>query len=448
MDYLKRKADIFLAEWKKDSHHYPLIIKGARQVGKTRTIRAFAYANYDNVIEINFVTEPQYRTITENGYSTDSIIKLISRIDPAKKMIPYKTLIFFDEIQAYPDIATTLKFFCEDKRFDVICSGSLLGINYKSISSVSIGYQTEYRMFSMDFEEFLWACGYQDDMINDILISMLTGKPLSEAEYTTMSGLFLDFCVLGGMPDIVRTYIEQKSFEGSLRLQRQLILGYEGDMRKYADSLDQTKIVSVYRSVPAQLAKENKKFQYNQIASGGRSKEYTGCVAWLEDAGILNQCLCLSFPELPIKGNTDETRFKLYMADTGLLVASLDDEAQLDLRANRNMGVYKGALFENFASEALTKQGYPLVYYKKENSTLEEDFFIRSRNELIPVEVKSNTNKSKSLHQLIFSDRYPDIVHGIKFSAGNIGISDHICTFPYFTLFLLKRYMAEQNIFR
>ena len=173
----------------------------------------------------------------------------------------------------------------------------------------------------------------------------------------------------------------------------------------------------------------------------------TGCIDWLSDAGIINICRCLSFPELPIKGNMEDERFKLYYADTGLLVSSLDDEAQLDVRANRNLGVYRGALYENFAAEALVKQGYPLCYYKKENSTLEEDFFIRSANELIPVEVKANSNQAKSMSQLIKSDHYPDIKHGIKFGAGNVGIAENVLTFPYYCLFLLKKYMNIQRFF-
>ena len=226
-----------------------------------------------------------------------------------------------------------------------------------------------------------------------------------------------------------------------------ILVDYESDVRKYAEGLDQAKIINVYRSIPAQLARENKKFQYNKVSKGGRSKEYMGCIDWLQDAGLINVCHCMSFPELPIRGNTDDSKFKVYFSDTGLLVASLDDEAQEDLRANKNLGVYKGALYENFAAEALVKQGYELCYYKKENATLEEDFFIRSRNELIPVEIKGNTNKSKSLNQLISGKQYEDISHGIKFTTGNIGHSEPLYTFPYFCLFLLKRFMKEQTFF-
>lgn len=446
MNYLKRKADSYLKKWKDDPEHLPLIVKGARQIGKTETIRRFTAENYHNVIEINFATQPEYKSITENGYSVAEVTKAISRIDPGKRFIPHETLLFFDEIQDFPDIATTLKPFHEDGRYEIICSGSLLGLQYKRIHSISVGYKTDYQMYSMDFEEFLWAKGYENDLMEDLLDHMLKGRSFSEAENKRFSALFLEYCILGGMPQIVSNFIERGLFEGTLALQRQLILGYEGDARKYAEGLDQSKIIHTYRSIPSQLAKENKKFQYTKISKGARSKDYRGCVQWLEDAGIVNICYCMDFPELPLKGNVDWNKFKVYMADTGLLLASLDDEAQFDVRANKNLGVYKGALYENFAAEALIKQGYDLYYYKRENSTLEEDFFIRSANELIPVEIKSNHNRSKSLRQLIQSDHYPDIQHGIKFTAGNVGVEGEIFTFPYYCLFLLKEYMQQQTI--
>lgn len=447
MGYLARKTDVFLQEWKKNPDRYPLIIKGARQVGKTETIRRFAKENYKNVIEINFITEPAYKVIIEEGFSADNITKLISRIDPSKHFDAGETLLFFDEIQDFPEIVTALKFFKEDGRYDIICSGSLLGVQYHRIASISVGYKTDYQMYSMDFEEFLWAKGYEEETISDMLCHMLSGTPFSEAEQRIFSNLFLEYCILGGMPAIVSSYMESGIFEGSLALQHQLLTDYENDIVKYAEGLDKAKILSVYRSVPAQLAKENKKFQYSKVTKGGRSKDYMGCIEWLKDAGLINVCECLQFPELPLKGNVNADKYKVYISDTGLLVASLDDEAQIDLRANKNLGVYKGALYENFVAEALIKQGYGLYYYSKENSTLEEDFFVRSANELIPVEVKSNTNRSKSMRQLIKNDTYGDIRHGIKFTTGNVGISDAIVTFPYFCAFLLKKYMEKQKLF-
>lgn len=443
--YLRRKIDDYLLAWRNREDKLPLIVKGARQIGKTESIFHFAQKNYENIVSINFVLEPKYKTILSDGYEVNEIIKNISLLDPSKKFIQGKTLIIFDELQEVPDIATSLKAFKLDGRFDVICSGSLLGINYKKIHSNSVGYKTDYEMFSMDFEEFLWAKGYTEIHIDNLLKHMQDGVPFSDTELAVYKKLFLDFCVLGGMPAVVKKYIETGTFSETLEIQRQIQLDYEEDIRKYAEGLDQTKIVSVYRNVPAQLAKENKKFQLSKIDKKARSREYMGCITWLEDAGEISICYCLNYPELPLKGNYDESKYKIYYPDTGLLIASLDEEAQEDLRANKNLGVYKGALYENFVAEAFIKQGLGLYYYKKESATLEEDFFVRTKDELVPVEVKANNNRSRSLRKLISSDSYSDIHWGIKLADSNVGIEDGICTFPYFCTFLLKKYLSGKS---
>lgn len=441
--YLKRKIDTYLINWKNNENRKPLIVKGPRQIGKTESIKKFAKDNYASVIEINFVTSPKYKQITLDGYSAEEIIKNISLIDPSHKFIPGETLIFFDEIQEYPEIATSLKFFSIDGRFDVICSGSLLGINYKRIESNSVGYKTDYNMFSLDFEEFLWAKGYEPDVIEDMLTNMKDLKPFSELQHSVFSSLFLDYCILGGMPAVVREYISNKTFEGTLEIQRQLLADYKEDIRKYAEGIDQARITNVFNSIPFQLAKENKKFQLSVVEKGARFKDYRGCIDWLQDAGMINMCYCLNNAELPLKGNYDINKFKIYFCDTGLFVALLDDEAQEDLRANKNLSVYKGALYESIVGEALVKSGYDLYYFKRDNSTLEEDFFVRTADKLIPIEVKAKNGKAKSLAQLINSKKYSDISYGIKFCAGNIGCENNVYTFPYYCAFLLKRYLKE-----
>lgn len=450
MVYLERKIDAYLEQWKNDANHKPLIVKGPRQVGKTESIRRFAEQNYQSVIYINFVEEPKYKMITGDGYNTDAIIKNISLLDTSKSFVPQKTLIFFDELQEFPEIATALKFFKLDGRYDVICSGSMLGINYRKIESNSVGYKTDYEMYSLDFEEFLWAKGHGKSVRDSFLEHMHALKPFSEVEMQVFMQLFTEYCILGGMPAVVREYIERGTFEGSLETQRQLLADYEEDIRKYAEGMDQTRILNVFKHIPAQLAKDNKKFQISKVASGARFKDYRGCIEWLCDAGIINACYCLTFPELPLKGNYDETKYKLYMADTGLLVAMLDDEAQDDLRANKNLGVYKGALYENIAAEALRKSGCGLYYYKKDDSTLEEDFFMRTAASLVPVEVKATNNMARSLKTLISSEKYPEIKFCIKVVGGNIGYNDGVYTFPYFCTFLLKDYLkrvkAEGNM--
>ena len=386
-----------------------------------------------------------YKLITTDGYKTQDIIKNISRIDPSKRFIKNETLIIFDELQDFPEIATSLKFFKIDGRFDVICSGSLLGVNYQRIESNSVGYKTDYEMFSFDFEEFLWAKGYDESTIMDMLEHLIQLKPFNEIEMSIYTSLFLDYCILGGMPAVIREYIEKGTFEGATDIQKQLIADYKEDIRKYADGMDQTRITNVFEHIPVQLAKDNKKFQITKVAQNARFRDYRGCIEWLKDAGIINICYCMQFPELPLKGNYDETKYKIYFADSGLLVAMLDDEAQEDLRINRNLGVYKGALYENIVGEALIKAGYNLYYYKKDNSTLEQDFFVRNKENLIPIEVKATNGTARSLRTLITSNHYPDIEFGIKFILGNIGYANSIYTFPYFCAFLLKKYLSNMK---
>lgn len=447
MRYLKRKIDLFLAQWKEDSDRKPLIVKGPRQVGKTESIKRFAQANYASVIYINFVEEPKYKLITADGYKAEEIIKNISRMDPSKQFLPGQTLLFFDEIQEFPDIATALKFFKIDGRFDVICSGSMLGVHYRKIESNSVGYKSDYEMYSMDFEEFLWAKGYDGSFVEGMLEHMCSLTPFNPVEMSVWSGHFLDYCILGGMPAVVREFVEKGTFQGSLEVQRQLIADYKEDIRKYAEGLDQARILNVFNHIPVQLAKDNKKFQISKVASGARFRDYRGCIEWLDDAGMVNVCYCLNFPELPLGGNYDETKYKIYFADSGLLVAMLDEEAQEDLRTNKNLGVYKGALYENVVGEALVKAGYRLYYYRRDDSSLEQDFFVRTSDALIPVEVKAKNGTAKSMRTLIGGERYGDISWGIKFTGGNIGYSDQIYTFPYFCAFLLKRYLGKAQNF-
>lgn len=444
--YLSRKIDQYLKSWKNDQDRKPLIIKGPRQVGKTESILRFAADSYKSVIYINFVEEPKYRLITEDGYKAEDIIRNISRMDPSKQFEPDETILIFDEMQEYPEISTSLKFFKMDGRFDVICSGSLLGIHYRRIESNSVGYKTDYEMTSLDFEEFLWAKGYDDAAIREMLWHMETLTPFNQTEMQVFSNLFLDYCILGGMPAVLREYFQKGTFAGTLDIQKQLLNDYREDIRKYAYGMDQTRILNVFEQIPVQLAKDNKKFQISKVAKGARFKDYRGCIEWLKDAGIIRTCYCLNFPELPLKGNYDDTKYKIYFFDSGLFVAMLDDEAQEDLRANKNLGVYKGALYENIVGEALTKCGYGLYYYKREDSTLEEDFFVRTQRNLLPVEVKAKSGTAKSLRTLIGSDKYPDIQCGLKFTAGNVGFSDDIYTFPYFCAFLLKTYLKSAGI--
>ena len=441
---LRRKIDSYLVDWKNDSDRKPLIIKGARQIGKTRSVEYFAYQNYKSVVQINFVEQPKYKSIFDDRFELYAILKNISFLHPDLRFIPRDTLFFFDELQACPNCATSLKFFKLDGRFDVICSGSLMGINYREIESNSVGYKEDFEMHSMDFEEFLWAKGYTDDFVEDLFRHMHEVKPLSKLQMDVLFELFRDYATIGGMPEVVNTYIRNKNFSGTYAIQQQLLKDYEEDITKYVEGLDKAKVKAVYNHISTFLAKENKRFQITKIAKNARNRDYIGCVEWLADAGVINICYCLNQPELPLKGNYDPKLYKIYYKDTGLLIASLDEEAQDDLRANKNLGTYKGAIYENIVGDMLVKQGYDLYYYSNDKPSIEMDFFLRDANSLIPVEVKANDNATPSLNNLLKEYKYPDVKYGIKLCYKNIGFNGKFYTFPYFLTFLLKRFIAER----
>ena len=444
MGRLKRKIDNYLIEWKKNENRLPLIIKGARQIGKTNAIRNFGKNNYKTFIEINFVFQPQFKTIFEEGFEVDNIIKNITLKMPELEINEHDTLIFFDEMQECVSTATSLKAFKEDGRYDVICSGSLMGINYNEIESNSVGNKEDYIMRSLDFEEFLWAKGYSSEQIDDLYKHMLELIPLSNMQYNIMMSNFKEYMIVGGMPAIVSEFVENKNFSGILKMQQQILLDYEEDITKYAGGLDKAKILNCYRKVPVFLGNENKKFQISKIADGARNREYVGVVEWLANAGIVNISYAMEQASLPLKGNYNPDNYRLYFADTGLLIGSLDEEVQDDLRNNENMNTYKGALYENIVSDMLVKEGYDLYFYKNDSKKIEMDFMVRDKDSLIPVEVKANNNATISLNNLIESNLYKDIKYGIKLCNKNIGFNGKFYTFPYFLTFLLKKYLKEK----
>lgn len=246
------------------------------------------------------------------------------------------------------------------------------------------------------------------------------------------------------MPEVVNTYVQNKNFSGTYAIQKQLLKDYEEDITKYAAGLDKAKVKAVYNHISTFLSKENKRFQITKIAKNARNRDYIGCVEWLADAGVINVCYCLNRPELPLKGNYDPKLYKIYYRDTGLLIASLDEESQEDLRANKNLGTYKGAIYENIVGDMLVKQGCDLYYYSSDRPAIEMDFFVRDANSLIPVEVKAKDNATISLNNLLKDDKYPDVKYGIKLYYKNIGFNGMFYTFPYFLTFLLKRFIAER----
>ena len=445
MDYLKRKIDTFLDEWYKNKNKKPLIIKGARQVGKTKSIEEFAKRNNLSLVEINFVLNPEYKDIFDDGYKVDKILENISLKDPSLEFVPGKTLIFFDEIQKCINAATSLKSFKLDGRFDVICSGSLMGLSYKEIESVSTGHKVDYTMYSMDFEEFLWALGYREEQIEKVYDCMKELTPLSNTQFNVLLEKFHQYMVIGGMPDIVKLFVLQKNYSGTLAAQKQIILDYEEDITKYADGLDKAKILNVFRKIPVFLGQDNKKFRISKVSHGARNREYSGVADWLIDAGIVNISYCLNNLALPLKGNYDPDNYRMYFMDTGLLVASLDEESSRDLRDNKNFNTYKGALYENIVADMLRKSGFDLYFFKNEDATLEVEFFVRDANSLIPIDVKASDGKLRSVKSLINDEKIDDIKFGIKLAEKNIGFENNIYTFPYFLAFLIKRFLREKK---
>ncbi len=246
------------------------------------------------------------------------------------------------------------------------------------------------------------------------------------------------------MPEIVNTFVKNKNYSGTLKMQKQILADYKEDITKYAEGLDQTRILNVYKKIPAFLGNENKKFQISKVELGARNREYIGTVDWLNNAGIINVCYCLEQLELPLKGNYNPDNYRIYFRDTGLLIGSLDEEAQEDLRNNKNFNTYKGAIYENIVGDMLVKAGYDLYFYKNEKGTIEMDYFVRDKNSLIPIEVKAIDGATPSLNNLIDNKKYKDIKYGIKLCSQNIGFNGKFYTFPYFLTFLLKRYLKEK----
>lgn len=443
---LKRKIDKFLIEWKNNKDHQPLIVFGARQIGKSTSIHNFIINNYENVIEIDFKKQPEYKSIFKEGYEPDKILKAISIINPNLKAIPYKTIIFFDEIQDYPDATTCFKAFKQDGRYDVIASGSMLGVQVKSINLNPAGFKERYHMYSMDFEEYLWAKGYNNDQIEELYQKLIKLEPLDNLTHDTLSKLFKEYIFIGGMPKAVQLFIDDKNFFNIFSRQKELVNDYEDDIIQYVDGLDISKVKTIYRNITPQLAKDNHKFQITKLPHKPRSRDYEGVYNWLVDAGIINVSYNLSELNIPLSTYEDNSFYRLYYADHSLFIATIDEESREDLMINGNMEIYSGALYESIISSSLIKQDIKPYFYKSKDSTIELDFVIRAKNMIIPIKVKKKKGNTKSLRTLI-NDKNCPIKKGIKLSLNNIGYDGDIITIPYFLSFLIKRFIKESDIF-
>lgn len=445
---LKRKIENILAEWKEDNERKPLVIKGIRQCGKTFSVQKFAQSNYRHSVYVNFVEEPDLKLAFYGSKTVDNIVMNLSTMIEGSVFVPRKTCLILDELQECPEARTALKFFKTDGRYDVICTGSLLGVKgygakkkskeAEKGTSVPVGYETIVEMYPLDFEEFLWANGINPEIIALLKSALETETPVSEAIHKRMSDLLLQYAVVGGMPEAVNVFLATHDIGRVVKVQRGIVDEYKDDMVKYAPEEDQSRIRECFESIPKQLSKENKKFQYSVVRKGGRASKYLGSLQWIEDAGIIKRCFNLSTTELPLDGNAIDDVFKVYMRDNGLFLSMLEFGVQADVLQGNLLG-YKGAIFENLMADFMSKMGRNLYYFHKD-SGLEVDFVMRYKGQCTLVEVKSTTGNIKSTKTIL---KHPEVYHvnrAIKLGNYNVGRSGQVLTLPFYMAFLLTEY--------
>ena len=440
----RRKIEQVLLDWKKNKDKMPIVIKGCRQCGKTFSVLDFARKNYGNVVYLDFFLNPQYKSIFDDSLEIDNILVNISTLLPNVRIVPGDTCFVFDEIQDCPRARTSLKFFKIDGRFDVICTGSLLGVSgYRSqdteddrFAPVPVGYEKIVDMYPMDFEEWLWANGIQEAVFRKLEDCLSSLVPVPEVIHRRMTQLLQQYVIVGGMPRAVTTFMETHNIQEVVSVQNAIIEGYKTDMLKYAPQPDKPRIRECFESIPKQLSRENKKFAYAQVRANGRGRDYQGSIQWIEDAGIIRKCYNLEIPELPLDGNAISEQFKVYMADTGLFISMLERETAHDI-LNGNLLGYKGAIFENLIADIFGKMGRKLYYYRKD-SGLEVDFVMRYDGECTLVEVKASSGNVKSTKTILAHPEKYHVSRAIKLGNYNIGTSDQITTLPLYMAFLLK----------
>ena len=435
---LKRKIEKTLLNWLNTENRNPLILKGCRQCGKTFSVLRFAQQHYKHVVYLNFFENPDYKTIFEGSLKVDDVVLMMSAFVGANvRFIPHETVIVLDEIQECPRARAALKFFKLDGRFDVLATGSLLGISgYRSEDySVPVGYETIIDMFPLDFEEFLLANGIEDALIALLKQCLEEERPVPEALHQRMRDLLLQYVVVGGMPHIVDQFIKEKNVAFVREEQKLLIRSFEDDMVKYAQGADKSRIRECFESIPKQLARDNKKFQFSLIKKTARSNQYVGSLQWLEDTGLIRRCYNLTLPELPLEGNACHDKFKVYMADTGLFVGMLEDGTERDILQGDLFG-YKGAIFENLVADFFIKMKRPLYYFQKDTG-LEVDFVMRYKGEAILLEVKATSGNTKSTRTILKHPEKYHVYSAIKLGDYNVGRREQLLTLPLYMGFLL-----------
>ena len=443
----KRKIEDQLLEWKNDKRHKPIVVKGVRQCGKTSSVIAFAQKYYKHVVYLDFRQHPEYRRFFIPNLEVSSIIMKISATMPEAEIEEGETCLIFDEIQDCPYARASLKYFHLDGRYDVICTGSLLGVNgYKTPeqqqdereASIPVGFEQIIDMYPMDFEEWLWANGIKPIHFDYIRKCLTQETPVDDAIHFRMKELLHQYVIVGGMPEAVVTFLETRQIGKLLTVQRRIVDDYKSDMVKYAMPQDKGRIRECFDSIPAQLAREYKKFTYTAVRSGSRGKDYFGSLQWIEDAGIIRRCYNIETTELPLDGNRINSEFKVYMADIGLLVCQLEEGTQSSILEGNLLG-YKGAIFENLMADLLGKMGRKLYYYHKDGG-IELDFVLRYKGECVPLECKARTGNAKSMQTVLKHPEHYHVFHAIKLGDYNIGCNGPLLTLPLYMGFLLKEF--------
>lgn len=425
-----------LLKWKKEKKNECLLIKGARQVGKTYLVREFGKHEYESFVEINFQEQKSLKVIFDGDKTAEEIYKRMTANIPNIKLIPHKTLIFLDEIQKCAGARTALKFLAEDNRYDVIASGSLLGLSYgkdddrdvEPIESIPVGYEKDVTMYSLDFEEFLWSYGYTDETIAYLKSFYTSKEKVPSVIHDRFENLLREYLVVGGMPEVVANYAKFKDFTKVQEIQDKILASYADDISQHAKGVEKAKVRKCYDSIPRQLAKENKKFKYSEVENKATARKFGDSIQWLRDANMAYVCYNTTTPILPLNAYEKDNEFKLYITDTGLLLALFGFATKQALLNGNLKGFAKGGIFENFVAETLIKNGYTLHYYKP-NDSLELEFIIEKDGEIIPIEVKAGNTPTKSLDSFI-EEFAPSI--GIKLISGNIGLTDKKFTIPHF----------------
>lgn len=431
---LKRKIYQQLQEWR-DSHHEDcLLIKGARQVGKTFAITQFGQTEYESFIAINFIESPQLKALFDGDLSSSNIKKQMTMLIPGIQFIAEKTLIFLDEIQECPNARIALKFLAQDNTIDVIASGSLLGLSYASVSSIPVGYERQIEMYGLDFEEYLWALGYSEETTNTLREHFHALEPLPDEVHKKMLEILHEFMAIGGMPAVVQAFVEKQNFATAYAEQEKILAAYLDDIAKFADVTTRNKARECYLSIPRQLAKENTKFKYGMVEKKGTARKFETALDWLRDANLVRYCRAVTTPQFPLRAYEDESKFRVYLSDPGLLCAMYGFEMIAAIIRDEIQGSMKGGIYENVVADMLVKAGRDLHYWMNDKGNIEIEFLLEKEASVVPVEVKAKRGATASLNKLLEQD---DMKYGYKLSAGNIGVSGKKITLPlYMALYL------------